>query len=385
MKPLHIAVVAGELSGDRLGGPLITALRARFPDARFSGVGGEAMQQAGLTSLGNIKTLSVMGFAEVLGSLRGILRLKNHLLTTWAQDKPDIFIGIDAPDFNLRLAKTLHQQGVKTVQYVSPSLWAWKEKRITKIQAAIDLVLCLFPFETAVYERHNVAAVCVGHPMKDRIKALDKATARRQLFWPRDWEASPVLGIFPGSRKGEIKRLLPLFLQVFQQLRLAHPELKGVVSISGEQHQAQIESELKTLDLPHDILRTSERNSELLMSASDALLLASGTITLEAALLARPMSVAYRVHPLSAAIARRLLKIDHFSLPNLLAGKEIVHEWIQETATVENIAGDCTSLLFDSARQAQQIADLRAVTEKLPVDVSAQAASAVAALMEKPR
>jgi len=227
-KPLHIALLAGETSGDLLGAPLLAALRERLPNARFSGVGGAAMQAAGLDSLIDMNRLAVMGLVEVLRHLPDILAAQKSLLAHWAGDPPDVFIGIDAPDFNLRIAKVLHARGVKTVHYVSPSLWAWKEKRIHKIRRCIDLMLCLFPFETAVYDKHGVPAVCVGHPLRDRLQPVAASDARAALALPQD---VPILGIFPGSRRGEIRRLLPDFLHTYQRLKADNPALHAVLSL----------------------------------------------------------------------------------------------------------------------------------------------------------
>ena len=370
-KPLHIALLAGETSGDLLGAPLLTALRDRLPTARFSGVGGTAMQAAGLDSLIDINRLSVMGLVEVLRHLPDILAAQKTLLQYWADDPPDVFIGIDAPDFNLRIARALHARGVKTVHYVSPSLWAWKEKRIHKIRRCIDLMLCLFPFETAVYDKHGVAAVCVGHPLRDRLQPVDAADARAALNLPAD---ATILGLFPGSRRGEIRRLLPDFLHTYQRLKADNPALHAVLSL---RHPPDDESAALLARLPD--LHQLDADSATLMSACDALLLASGTITLEAALLARPMVVAYRVHPVSAAIARalRLLKINRFSLPNLLAGADIVPECIQEDCNPARLAAELAPLLANAPAADAQCAALARIAAALPHDVSARAAEAI--------
>ena len=372
-KPLHIALLAGETSGDLLGAPLLAALRERLPNARFSGVGGAAMQAAGLDSLIDMNRLAVMGLVEVLSHLPDILAAQKSLLAHWAGDPPDVFIGIDAPDFNLRIARALHARGVKTVHYVSPSLWAWKEKRIHKIRRCIDLMLCLFPFETAVYDKHGVPAVCVGHPLRDRLQPVAASDARAALGLPQD---VPILGIFPGSRRGEIRRLLPDFLHTYERLRAENPALHAVLSL---RHPPDDESAALLARLP-DVHRI-DADSAALMSASDALLLASGTITLEAALLARPMVVAYRVHPVSAAIARalRLLKINRFSLPNLLAGADIVPECMQEDCNPPRLAAELTPLLANAPAADAQRAALAAVAAQLPADVSARAADAIIA------
>ena len=368
---LHIALLAGEASGDLLGATLLQALRERLPHARFSGVGGPAMQAAGLHSLIDMERLSVMGLVEVLWHLPDILAAERALLAHWAADPPDVFIGIDAPDFNLRIARALHARGVRTVHYVSPSLWAWKEKRIHKIRRCIDLMLCLFPFETAVYDKHGVAAVCVGHPLRDRLRMVPAAEARAALGLPPQ---ARILGLFPGSRRGEVRRLLPVFLETWQRLQAADPALQAVLSLRQPPDKA---SAALLATLPH--VHRFDADSATLMAASDALLLASGTITLEAALLNRPMVVAYRVHPVSAALARalKLLKINRFSLPNLLAGADIVPECMQEECNPARRAAELTPLLADGEAAARQRAARAAVAAQLPPDVSARAADAI--------
>ena len=368
---LHIALLAGEASGDLLGAPLLQALRERLPHARFSGVGGPAMQAAGLHSLIDMERLSVMGLVEVLRHLPDILAAERALLAHWAADPPDVFIGIDAPDFNLRIARALHARGVRTVHYVSPSLWAWKEKRIHKIRRCIDLMLCLFPFETAVYDKHGVAAVCVGDPLRDRLRMMPATEARAALGLPPQ---ARILGLFPGSRRDEVRRLLPVFLETWQRLQAADPALQAVLSLRQPPDKA---SAALLATLPH--VHRFDADSATLMAASDALLLASGTITLEAALLNRPMVVAYRVHPVSAALARalKLLKINRFSLPNLLAGADIVPECMQEECNPARLAAELTPLLADGEAVARQRAALAAVAAQLPPDVSARAADAI--------
>lgn len=368
---LHIAVLAGEKSGDLLGAPLMQALRQRLPGVRFSGVGGEHMQAAGLESRLDMRRLSVMGLVEVLRHLPDLLAARKSLLDYWAQDPPHIFIGIDAPDFNLRIAKTLHERGVHTVQYVSPSLWAWKEKRIYAIQKAIDQVLCLFPFETDVYEKHGVAAVCVGHPLRDRLQPQTSYDARKALEMPD--LPSPLLGIFPGSRESEVRRLFPVYCEAFAHLRERLPQLQALVSAADE----ELLQWMETQRLGGMHLRKAD--SALMMSACDVLLLTSGTITLEATLLARPMVVAYRVNALTAAIARRLLKINRFSLPNLLARKDIVRECIQEECTAQTLSEALYPLLSDETARLAQQAALIEVAAMLPENVSSRAADAVLA------
>lgn len=376
----HIAIVAGEVSGDRLGAPLMAALQKRYPQARFSGVGGRHMQAQGLLSLAPIDTLAVMGLAEVLRHLPAIFRLKKTILQYWQDNPPDLYIGIDAPDFNLRIETALRKRGVATVHYVSPSLWAWKEKRIYKIRQAVDLMLCLFPFETDVYAKHGVEAVCVGHPMADRLSPMDIRLARQQLSLPKQ---VPLLGLFPGSRRGEIERLLPMFLRAMMLMQVREPALRAVISVADAAHRGRIAEIIRQTCPPRQEIMLSDAESDVLMSACDVLMVASGTITLEAALLDRPMAVAYRVHPLTAKIARRLLKIDRFSLPNLLLQRDVVNEWIQEDCTPEHLADDAGALLHDHARRGAQLLAFAEIRAALATQVSERAADAVANLLER--
>ncbi len=376
----HIAILAGEASGDLLGAPLIEALRKRYPQATFSGVGGEHMQKAGLQTLADMSILSVMGLAEVLSHLPAIFKLKRQLLAYWQDNPPDIFIGIDAPDFNLRIEAALRARGIPTVHYVSPSLWAWKEKRIKKVIQSVDLMLCLFPFEMDIYHKNKVKAVCVGHPMKDRLKPVEKSSAQQQLNIENGTD-SPILGLFPGSRSSEIERLLPIFLRAMMLMQVREPKLRALISVTTPRHRKRIEEILHDICPPREQIMLSEASSETLISAADVLMLASGTITLEAALLARPMLVAYRVHPLTAKIARFLLKIRRFSLPNLLAKRDIVNEWIQDDCTPENLADDAITLLHNETQREQQLQAFAEIASALPNQVSERAAEAIEELL----
>lgn len=371
---MHIALLAGEVSGDLLGAPLVRELKRRYPHARFSGIGGTNMQAEGFNSLTEMARLSVMGLAEVVGHLPDLWRVKSMLLEYWRKDPPDLFIGIDAPDFNLRIAAALHRQGVKTAHYVSPSLWAWKEKRIEIIKKNIDIVLCLFPFETDIYDKYNLSAVCVGHPLGDRLHPMSQQQARQQLNLPTD---IPLLGIFPGSRQSEIRRLLPVFLETYRQLKTQHTELQGVLSLLSDSTDYR-----HTLVAMPDI-HLIEADSAVMISACDALLLASGTITLEAALLQRPMVVAYRVNALTAAIAKRLLKIKRFSLPNLLARDDLVPECIQKDCTPEKLTAAVQPLLSESQAVAKQLAGFQQIIASLPHQVSYRAAEALRPYLEQ--
>lgn len=385
---MHIAILAGEKSGDILGASLIVELKKIYPTARFTCVGGEEIKAQDVEIIGNIETLSVMGFAEVIGKLPEILGLKKRLEDFWTANKPDLFIGIDAPDFNLPMEIFLRQKAVKTVHFVSPSIWAWKEKRIKKIKKAVDLMLCLFPFETSIYKEHGITAICTGHPMRERLQEISKIEAREKLsFFTNKFndnsENYPVLGIFPGSRKSEITKLLPIFLATVNLLKVQIPNLRVIISTADAKYQELIKNICKNSCTDLNNIKISLENSSELISASDAVMLASGTISLETALLSRPMTVAYKVHSLTAFIARRLLKINKYSLPNLLAGREIVPERIQEDCTPELLANDCLSLLQDDEIIKKQLHSFAEIRENMPKNAAETAAKAIAELMNK--
>ncbi|WP_339879418.1 lipid-A-disaccharide synthase [Pseudidiomarina gelatinasegens] len=349
-KPL-IAVIAGEHSGDLLGAGMLRELRARFPQAEFIGVGGPLMQAQGLTSLVPMEDLAVMGIAEVFGSLFKLLGHRRKLVNTFLQRRPDVFIGIDAPDFNLPIAKRLKAAGIPTVHYVSPSVWAWRQGRIHGIKQSVDHVLCLLPFEKEFYDQHQLAATFVGHPLADSIPMhWAKSSAREQLGL--DAEATWV-GVLPGSRKGEIARMAPLFLAVAERLLQQNPQLKFVTPMISESRATQFRVLQQQLapQLPLTIIDGHSRET---MAACDALMLTSGTVTLEAMLIKRPMVVAYKFNWLSFHMIKRLFKAPFFSLPNLLAGEALVPEFAQNEATVDSLVTAMQAQLGPQAEQTVQ-------------------------------
>lgn len=364
-KRLHVALLAGERSGDVLGGALMQALKKRYPSVSFSGIGGQAMQEQGLHSLVAMERLSVMGLVEVVAHLPDLWRVRQVARKYWQVNPPDIFIGIDAPDFNLPMARFLRARGAFCVHYVSPSLWAWKEKRIEKIKGAVDLMLCLFAFETAIYAQHGVQAVAVGHSLRDKLASSVKNTGGDGC----------TLGIFAGSRRAEIARLLPIYLQAFAQLQERLPQVKAVVSVS-EAHLYDLVAQCVQASGVSQVQLSLAPSAQLLAQCSLALV-SSGTITLEAALLQTPMVVAYKVQALTAAIARRLLKIDRFALPNLLDHRDLVPEYIQENATADKISAALYALWSDEALQQAQREGFARIAQALPLDVADCAAQAV--------
>lgn len=368
-RPIRVALVAGEASGDILGSGLMQAIKQRHPDAEFIGVGGARMEAEGLKSYFPMERLAVMGLVEVLGRLFELLRRRRQLARDLIAAKPDVFIGIDAPDFNLGLELKLRRAGIKTVHYVSPSVWAWRQKRVLKIREACDLMLTLFPFEAQFYDEHQVPVRFVGHPLADAIpQQADRAAAREALDLPQD---EPVVALMPGSRGGEVARLGELFLDAAIRLRALRPGIHFLLPCATPERREQLEQMLAGRDLPLTLL--NGRSHEAL-AACDAVLIASGTATLEALLYKRPMVVAYRVAPLTYRILKRLVKSPYISLPNLLAERLLVPELIQEAATPEALA-QAVAPLIDGGQVQTEGFDV--IHRALRRDASVSAADAV--------
>jgi lipid-A-disaccharide synthase len=368
MAALRIALVAGEASGDILGSGLMRALKARHPDAEFIGVGGPLMEAEGLTSYFPMERLSVMGLVEVLGRLKELLARRKALIQTLIGEKPDVFIGIDAPDFTLNIELKLRQAGIKTVHYVSPSVWAWRQKRVLKIREGCDLMLTLLPFEARFYEEQGVPVRFVGHPLADTIPLqADREAARAQL----KLGSEPVVALMPGSRGGEVGRLGALFFDAAERLLAARPDLRFVLPCASPQRRAQIEQLLEGRDLPLTLLHGQ---SHVALAACDAVLIASGTATLEALLYKRPMVVAYQMAPLTFWILKRMVKSPYVSLPNLLAQRLLVPELLQDAATAESLAGALLPLLTNGATQTAGFDEIHRTLRR---DASNQAAEAV--------
>ncbi|MDH2198783.1 lipid-A-disaccharide synthase [Ectopseudomonas oleovorans] len=368
-RPLRVALVAGEASGDILGSGLMQAIKQRHPNAEFIGVGGARMEAEGLKSYFPMERLAVMGLVEVLGRLFELLGRRRQLARDLIAAKPDVFIGIDAPDFNLGLELKLRRAGIKTVHYVSPSVWAWRQKRVLKIREACDLMLTLFPFEAQFYDEHQVPVRFVGHPLADAIPLqADRATARATLDLPQD---EPVVALMPGSRGGEVARLGELFLDAAIRLRALRPGIHFLLPCATPERREQLEQMLAGRDLPLTLL--NGRSHEAL-AACDAVLIASGTATLEALLYKRPMVVAYRVAPLTYRILKRLVKSPYISLPNLLAERLLVPELIQDAATPEALA-QAVAPLIDGGQVQTEGFDV--IHRALRRDASVSAADAV--------
>ena len=378
---MRIGIVAGESSGDILGAGLIQAIKRRHPDAEFEGVAGPLMQEVGCRALYPAEALSVMGLVEVLRHLPRLLRVRTDLKRRFTADPPDVFIGIDSPDFNLGLEEALRRRGIPTVHYVSPSIWAWRPKRVFKVGRAADLILALLPFEPPLYERHGFKAVFVGHLLADSIPAApDRSALRAVLHLPQDRQ---VLAILPGSRGSEVARLGPLFLQTAAWLSQRLPKLRFVIPAATPELNQLIKRQIRTYqpDLPVTLV---EGHSHEVLGAADAVLLASGTAALEAMLFKCPMVVAYRLSNLTHAIIRGLglLKIRYVSLPNLLAEKALVPEFLQYQATPEHLGPALMRLLTDPSAREAQVQGLRALADTLRVGAGERAADAVLALVD---
>ena len=376
-RPLRIGIVAGEISGDILGAGFIEAIKQQYPDAEFVGVAGPRMQALGCQALFDMEELAVMGLVEVLGRLPRLFHVKAELVRYFTQNPPDVFVGIDAPDFNLRLERDLKDKGIKTVHYVSPSVWAWRQKRIFKIEKATNLVLAFLPFEKAFYDKYSVPCEFIGHTMADAIPLqTDKQAAQALLNLDSDrtW-----LSVLPGSRGGEMSLLAPVFIETCRLIKARYPDLGFVVALVNEKRRQQFEAawQAHAPDLEFVLVDDTARN---VMIASDAVLLASGTVALECMLVKRPMVVAYKVKPITAWLMKRLLKTPYVSLPNILANRELVPELLQEDCTPERLSQavmqvfeqDNTDLLVEFDRMHQWIR----------CDADTQAANAVLKLIE---
>lgn len=377
--PLRIGLVAGEASGDLLGAGLIAQLRARFPQAELAGIGGPKMRAAGFEAWHDCSELAVMGLAEVLRHLPRLLRLRRTTFERMRAWRPDVFVGIDAPDFNLGLEKRLKRAGIGTVHYVSPSVWAWRESRAEKIGRSADRVLCLFPMEPAIYAKHGIDARFVGHPLADALPLQpDRAAARDALELSHD---ARVLALLPGSRLGEIHRLGATFIDAATRVAREVPGLQIVIPAANPACRDALATLLARHPLPG--ARVMDGRAHEAMIASDVVLLASGTATLEALLAKRPMVVAYRIAPLTYTIvtALRMMKTDRFSLPNALAGETVVPELMQHDCTAENIARQVLAWLHDPARMAALAPRFDAIHRQLRRDASARAADVLVELL----
>ena len=373
---VKVALVAGEASGDMLGGSLLQALRARAPGLSAMGVAGEEMRAAGCRPLVDASELAVMGLVEVIAHLPRLLKLRRQLARQFATWRPDVFVGIDAPEFNLGLESRLRRQGIPTVQYVSPSVWAWRGGRVRKIARSADLVLCLLPFEKQFYDDHNIRAVFVGHPLAERItRQPDTSTARRELGLADDGEW---LALLPGSRIGEVTRLANDFAETIAWLRERRPSMRFVAALASAECETIFRAALRRITPPVGIHMIRGRSHEV-MAAADVLLVASGTATLEAALIGRPMVVTYRLAQATQWLLKwpGLLKIDRFALPNLVAGEDLVPEIINDDVSVEALGKAILRELDDTGRRQYLDGRFRDIRQMLKHNAAERAAAAI--------
>jgi lipid-A-disaccharide synthase len=372
--------VAGEASGDQLGAALIAELRARCPALEVRGVCGPAMRAAGCEMLADAGELAVMGLVEVLAHLPRLLRLRRRLRREFEAWRPELFVGVDAPEFNLGLAARLHASGIRTVQYVSPQVWAWRARRVEGIARSCDLVLCLLPFEPPFYARHAVQAEFVGHPLADQVPLEpDRNAARRALQLP---EGATVVALLPGSRRGEVSRLAPDFIAAAGVLARGRPDLLYVAPMANAAVRDLFERALAAGAEPAAV-RLVDGQARLVLQAADAAIVASGTASLEALLCNCPMVVAYRLSAGTAFLLRslRLVRLPYFSLPNLLAGEALVPEFFQEQVSGERLATAVLQQLDDPARRQRLATRFRAIHASLRQGGASRAAAAVLRLV----
>ncbi|WP_319379713.1 lipid-A-disaccharide synthase [Thiomicrorhabdus sp.] len=369
-----IALVAGEASGDTLGADLIRGLKKRFPKARFIGIGGPKMQEQGLDSWFPMERLSVMGFFEVLKRLPELLRLRRQLVQRLIETRPDVFIGVDAPDFNFTVEKRLKEVGIPTVHYVGPSVWAWREKRLLKIKQAVDGVLVLFPFETPYYDRYGIASRFVGHPLANQVPEFpDKERAKQQLKMGLSAEVTAIL---PGSRMSEIEQMAEPYFLAAELLQKDFPQMQFVVPCvhAGAKKRLQ---EILGQCAPNLSVLFLDGQSQLALEACDQALVTSGTATLECALMRRPLLLAIKLHPITHWIMKRLSTTNWIGLPNVLAQETLVSELIQDQASAGNIYRELKRLIEDDVLREKQLVAFEKQYRALNCDASSLATQAV--------
>jgi len=371
---IRIGIVVGEASGDLLGARLMTALRAQCGDIEFEGVSGPLMQEAGCKALYDSDRLAIMGVVEILGRYRELRTMRGVLIKHWTDSPPDLFIGIDAPDFNLGLEERLHGKGIPTCHYVSPSVWAWRKGRIKQIKRAVGLVLTLLPFEKKVYDENGIAACFSGHPLADEIPfQVDKSMARSELGLADD---KPLLAILPGSRDSELSFLADEFIAT---AKLVADSVEGLQCVCPlvKPDQAKLINTLFATHAPELPVKVMIGDARTAMAAADVILLASGTATLEATLLKKPMVVGYRIAAITYAIVRHMINLKHFSLPNLLADEPRVPEFIQSDLQAHLMAPAVINLFKDKYARQEQIEEFNHIHQVLRCDASSTAARAI--------
>ncbi len=377
----RFGIVAGEKSGDILGASLISALRNYFPNAEFIGVGGSEMVALGCESLCPIDRLSVMGFVEPLRRLPELLTLKRKLRRRFLAERIDAFIGIDSPVFNLSLAKALKNKGIKTIHFVSPTIWAYRENRVFNIKKSIDLMLTLFPFEKDLYKKHKIKAECVGHPLADQLSLKDRScNYRTQLGIPND---QTVVALLPGSRVDEVNRLAPMFFETALEALQKYPKLKFLVPFSNLETHLRLKSYMANLSIVAGEQFTLVNDSHAALDASDFAFITSGTATLEALFLRKPMVICYKLAPISYLIGSRLIKVPYIGLPNILANEKIVPEYIQKEVTTTALLDELDEFMSGMKSFSELLIKYEEIHEDLRGGASEKAASEIFRLVSK--
>ena len=382
-KPLLIGIVAGEASGDLLGADLIRSIKAQYPHAEFIGLGGEQMQAEGFKTLDDMSLLSVMGLVEPLKRLPQLLTLRRRLISHFLESQPAVVVGIDAPDFNLALERKIKAQGIPTCHYVCPSVWAWRQGRVKGIRKSVDHVLSLLPFEVDFLKQHDIESTFVGHPLAEQL-SFDAPVAESELSNQlKEFRLQgPLLCVMPGSRNSEVHALLDVFMETIAACLQRQPNMRFVIPAASEALYELLSQRLSEPDihLIRQRILLTRGESQLCMQMADLVLLASGTATLEAALLGKPMVVAYRLAPLSYAVMSRMVKVDYVALPNLLTDKAYVQEFIQHDISAESLSSALLSYIEQPALAAEVKNAFRQLHDQLARNASEKAAAVVLSL-----
>lgn len=375
---MNVGIVAGEKSGDYLGAELIKAIRKRHPDAVFVGLAGPLMQEVGAKSLAEMDKISIMGIAGALKSLREILSIRKRIREHMLNWQPDVFVGIDVPDFNLSLEIKLKEAGIPTVHYVSPTVWAWRSKRIVKIKRAVNLMLTLFPFEATFYQKHNTAVEYVGHPLAKSVLEWKVPEKFLSLVKEQISPGKDLVALLPGSRMSEVSKLAPIMLEAAKKLRDQNSSLEFILPAANDKILHYVDALVDELNSPVTVISGYSRD---VLASCKMAVLASGTAALEAALFAKPMVVMYKVSKFEEWYAARTMVVEHFSMPNHLTTSPVVPELIQSRATVENLMIEVNRLLHEPQEYAKQQEALREIAPKLSEDSGVLACDAIEAML----
>ena len=378
-KVVQIGIVAGEPSGDKLGAGLIKALMSEYPGAEFVGIGGPKMRQAGCDTLYDMDRIELMGIDGLFDKLGDILKIRAALYRKFVAHPPHLFIGVDVPDFNLALERKLKKKNIRTIHYVSPTVWAWRGYRIHKIRRAVDHMLTLFPFEAEFYKRHKIPVTCVGHPIADEIGQPDKIAARKKIGIPVS-PGSRVIGLLPGSRRSEVKNLGALFVEVAEKIHNADPTIQFVLPFaSAQMEKIFYDVAGSTAQLPIFTLNGQSRDA---IEASDIVVLASGTAALEAALLCRPHVIVYKLSPIAYWLFQKLRHVDYYSMPNQLLPEPVIPELVQDQATADNIVHAVNEFIKNPQKVQKLEQDFIDLHKQLKRNANLQASKAIVKLLE---